>query len=924
MVQLMAPFRSSTSVDPGWEHGIAQDDRKKKVKCNYCGKIVSGGIYRLKQHLARVSGEVTYCDKAPEDVYRKMKQNLEGSRSSRKPRAPEDEEQAYLNLHYEDDDDLPAPAASCPVGSRRTKGKQLMANDRSLMVDFIPVRLGYVDPGWEHGVAQDDRKKKVKCNYCDKVVSGGINRFKQHLAKIPGEVASCKNAPEEVYLKMKENMKWHRTGRRQRQLDSNEISDFCKQTDEEEEGEHEQGQDEFFHSSKDRSTVGEKRLRKDWKMEFRGISPVGGSEAFQKKSRLDSVFCNTPNSQLPPSRRQLKVKNGWSRRSRRDVVSSICNFFYQAGVPPEAANSQQFHKMLEVVSQYGHGLVGPRSQVISGRFLQEEIAIVKKHLLEYKVSWAITGCSILADSWIDAEGRALINLLVSCPRGVYFVASVDGTDIVEDALSLYRVLDKVVEEMGEGNVVQVITDNTPSFKTAGKMLEERRSNLFWTPCATYCIDRMLDDFSRINSVQECIVKGQKITKLIYNRIWLLNLMKEFTQGQELLRIGATRCASSFATLQCLLDFRTSIRKMLQSSKWISSGISQTDEGKEVEKIVSNATFWKKVQCACRTVEPVIQVLQKVHSGENPSIAFIYNDMLMAKLAIKSIHGDDACKYGPFWSVLDNHWNSLSHHPLYLAAYFLNPSFRYCSDFMVHSEMVRGLNDCIIRLEPDNLRRISASRQIPDYNSAKGDFGTELAISTRTALDPAAWWQQHGISCLELQRIAVRILSQTCSSFGCEHWWSIYDKVHIRRQNRIAQKKLDDLIFVHYNMRLREWQTRRSTNDSISVDSLLAEHLLRDWIVVEPGRRGVVLQDDEGMESGTGHEDGDENDMMDYDGLEGEKTIHEAVSRSCEGNGDVNPPSYDAGCGGSGSGRTEDGEEEDDNFLNEDLSEEIEN
>lgn len=35
-------------VDLGWEYGVVLDDCKKKVKCNYCGKIVSGGIYRLK------------------------------------------------------------------------------------------------------------------------------------------------------------------------------------------------------------------------------------------------------------------------------------------------------------------------------------------------------------------------------------------------------------------------------------------------------------------------------------------------------------------------------------------------------------------------------------------------------------------------------------------------------------------------------------------------------------------------------------------------------------------------------------------------------------------------------------------------------------------------------------------------------------
>ncbi|PON55765.1 Zinc finger, BED-type [Parasponia andersonii] len=150
----MAPVRSPGLVDPGWEHGVAQDEKKKKVQCNYCGKVVSGGIYRLKQHLARVSGEVTYCNKAPEEVYLRMKENLEGCRSNKKPRHPRDNGQPYLNFHSNDDEEL-----EVEIG-HRSKGKQLM-DERNLVMKCTPLRsLGYVDPGWEHCVAQDERKKK--------------------------------------------------------------------------------------------------------------------------------------------------------------------------------------------------------------------------------------------------------------------------------------------------------------------------------------------------------------------------------------------------------------------------------------------------------------------------------------------------------------------------------------------------------------------------------------------------------------------------------------------------------------------------------------------------------------------------------------------------------------------------------------------
>ncbi|XP_042475900.1 uncharacterized protein LOC122057736 isoform X2 [Macadamia integrifolia] len=901
MVEEMAPLRSTGFVDPGWEHGIAQDERKKKVKCNYCEKVVSGGIYRLKQHLARISGEVAYCRKVPEEVCVKMKENLQGCRCIKK-RQSQDEEQAFLDFHSNDDEEEES------VGYK-SKGKRAMG-DKNLVICLAPLRsLGYVDPGWEHGVAQDGRKKKVKCNYCEKIVSGGINRFKQHLARIPGEVAYCKKAPEEVYLKMKENMKWHRTGRRQRQPEANEIAAFYMHSDNEDEEEEQEMY--LLQDGKEKQVTDDESLGKDTRKRLMGRSPgdgIGGSEPQLKRSRLDSVMLKSPKSQ---TYKQVKAKTVPDKKTRKEVISAICKFFYHAAIPLNAASSPYFHKMLELVGQHGEALKGPSSRLISGRFLQDEITTIKEYLVEFKASWSITGCTIMADSWKDAQGRTLINFLVSCPRGVYFVSSIDATDTVEDASNLFKLLDKVVDEIGEENVVQVITEHTASYKAAGKMLEEKRRNLFWTPCAAYYIDRMLEDFEKIKWVGECMDKGKKITKFIYNRTWLLNLMKkEFTGGRDLLNSAVTRFATSFITLRSLLDNRIGLKRMFQSNKWLSSQFSKLDEGKEVEKIVLSSTFWKKMQYVRKSVEPIVQVLQKVDSDEGLSMPSIYNDMYRAKLAVKAIHGDDVRKYGPFSAVIDDHWDSLFHHPLYVAAYFLNPSYRYRPDFLAHPEVIRGLNECIVRLEPDNGRRVCASMQISDFVSAKADFGTELAVSTRAELDPAAWWQQHGINCLELQRIAIRILSQTCSSFGCEHNWSIYDQIHSKRRNRLAQKRLNDLIYVHYNLRLRERQLRRKPDDAISLDNVLLESLLDDWIVETDTQ---TLQEDEEIFYNEVKMEADEtevNEIEDANPVESNLEMGTLVDVVVEPVG-VNPATMLAA--------TDDDDDDDLDFLDDDLT-----
>lgn len=847
----MASVRTSGYVDPGWEHGVAQDDKKKKVRCNYCGKVVSGGIYRLKQHLARLSGEVTYCDKAPDEVRMKMRENLEGCRISKKSRQSEYDEPSFLNFHntYDVEEEQ-------HVGYGK-KGKQSPSN-KDVMMNMTPLRsLGYIDPGWEHGVSQDDRKKKVKCNYCDKIVSGGINRFKQHLARIPGEVAPCNNAPEDVYLKIKENMKWHRTGRKHRRPEAQEISTFYLNSDEEEEQEVEAA----YPTGEDKLARGDTRFGRDLRRTTKVLLSSSVSELHSKRSRLDAQVLKTPQNPILGSGKH--VKTGSSKRSRREVISAICKFFYHAGVPPHAANSPYFHKMLELVAQHGSDFSTPSSHMLAGRFLQDEILTIKNYLQEYKSSWAVTGCSILADSWRNYQGRTMINILVSCPRGVYFVCSVDATDVVEDATYLFKLLDKVVEEMGEDNVVQVITQNTPSYQAAGKMLEERRGKLFWTPCALYCIDQMLEEFAKLNRVHDCIEKGQKITKFIYNRAWLLNLMKkEFTGGGELLRPSVTRSASSFTTLQSLFDHRVGLRRMFQSGKWNSSRFSKLDKGKEVKNIVLDSLFWRKVQFVRKSVDPILDVIQKIESGEHLSMPLIYHDMYRAKLAIKINHNEDARKYEPFWSVIDNHWSSLCHHPLYLAAYFLNPSYRYRSDFFLNPDVIRGLNACIVRLESENARRISASMQISDFGAAKADFGTDLAISTRSELDPASWWQQHGINCLELQRIAVRILSQTCSSFQCEHNWSIHDLINEQRHNSLSLKRLNEAVYVHYNLRLREHQIRKRSSHLVSLDIAVQEDLLYGWIAELDN---LALQEDEEiLYSELEHGNGYETDLLDFD------------------------------------------------------------
>lgn len=67
-------------------------------------------------------------------------------------------------------------------------------------------------------------------------------------------------------------------------------------------------------------------------------------------------------------------------------------------------------------------------------------------------------------------------------------------------------------------------------------------------------------------------------------------------------------------------------------------------------------------------------------------------------------------------------------------------------------------------------------QVSEFHNARGMFGSPAAIKCRKSLRPAEWWDLFGDEFIELKRFAIRILSLTCSSSGCERNWSSFEMV----------------------------------------------------------------------------------------------------------------------------------------------------
>ncbi|XP_016196777.2 uncharacterized protein LOC107638121 [Arachis ipaensis] len=139
--------------------------------------------------------------------------------------------------------------------------------------------------------------------------------------------------------------------------------------------------------------------------------------------------------------------------------------------------------------------------------------------------------------------------------------------------------------------------------------------------------------------------------------------------------------------------------------------------------------------------------------------------------------------------------------------------------------MRGLLDLVtLYCKCNNLDSVHAMKEIHLYRDRKESFDRQEVIPAASELKPDEWWRLFGGSAPCLQKIAVRILSQASASSGCERNWSLFDQIHTKRRNRLEHDRLNDIVYVTYNLRLKsrkekEKRKQKTQHDPIDYESI---------------------------------------------------------------------------------------------------------
>ncbi|XP_057747799.1 uncharacterized protein LOC130966993 [Arachis stenosperma] len=384
--------------------------------------------------------------------------------------------------------------------------------------------------------------------------------------------------------------------------------------------------------------------------------------------------------------------------------------------------------------------------------------------------------------------------------------------MVKNASHLCTLFSEVIEWIGPNNIVHVVTDNAANYVAAGRLINRKYDNIYWSPCAAHCLNLILKDISSMAHIFNLATRASKITVFVYNHTVFLSWLRERPHWREIVRPGATRFATVFITLKRIFDRRSAT-------------------GRAVSAIILDAKFWDDCFTVCKLVSTLIYLLRVVDADDPLSLGYVYEGMLRAEDAIKEMFRQSKTSYQPYTDIINSRWDKHLKKDLHAAAYFLNPKFFFNENYKEAPDVMRGLLDLVtLYCKCNNLDSVQAMKEIHLYRDRKESFDRQEVIPAASELTDE-WWRLFGGSVPCLQKIVVRILSQASASSGCERNWSLFDQIHTKRRNRLEHDRLNDIVYVTYNLRLKSSQVDFWVTEEVvekepdlpsNVDDLLCE------------------------------------------------------------------------------------------------------
>jgi len=232
---------------------------------------------------------------------------------------------------------------------------------------------------------------------------------------------------------------------------------------------------------------------------------------------------------------------------------------------------------------------------------------------------------------------------VSSCLGTNFLRAVDagkaGRSITGEFI--FRHIRQAILDVGAENVVQVITDNASNCVAMGKMVEDEFPSICWTPCASHCLDLLMEDIAKLPWINRVMNEAKQIVLFFRRKNKALSILREFTK-LEVISPSKTRFAYMFIVLERLHLLHDPLRQVVVSHLWIEWRDSNLPESQSVQRACLDFSLWADIKAIVTSLRPLF-ILLRLMDMEGCTIGLLYHFMQKLLKELDNIQSIDVVR-----------------------------------------------------------------------------------------------------------------------------------------------------------------------------------------------------------------------------------------------------------------------------------------
>ncbi|GBG63541.1 hypothetical protein CBR_g38609 [Chara braunii] len=207
-------------------------------------------------------------------------------------------------------------------------------------------------------------------------------------------------------------------------------------------------------------------------------------------------------------------------------------------------------------------------------------------------------------------------------------------------MAYFKMLDRVIEEIGVQSIVGVVMDNARVYVKAGKTVEATYPGIFSVGCTTHALDSALEDMYKCMGsswLKTVVDKGNQVDKFFTN-VGKVRAMFNKIVDTQLKGPAVTRFATNFEMLKSLKTWKNPLEHCVCNAAWVHKLVRQ--EQVATFNVVTHITvdqngFWKDVEKVMVVMERIVKLLRLV-DGPGATIGKVYFGMNVVVATMRSL------------------------------------------------------------------------------------------------------------------------------------------------------------------------------------------------------------------------------------------------------------------------------------------------